>query len=109
VLTVELAPDAEVGILLSKDWFEWAAETKQFTAGTRLIFRLRADVTVTYRDKVNCGSVAIAGDVSVCGHLSRPVKIVYVDFERDECQGNPGMDQPSRPFLPSIIFEKFTT
>ena len=87
--TVELASDADVGVLLSKDWFEWADEKKSLTAGTRLIFRLRSEVT--YKDKVNYRSVAVAGDVFVRGHLGRPVKVAYVDFERDESQGNPVM------------------
>jgi fatty acid synthase subunit alpha len=85
--TVELVTDADVGVLLSKDWFEWADEVKPLTAGTRLIFRLRSEVT--YKDKVNYRSVAVAGDVFVRGHLGRLVKVAYVDFERDESQGNP--------------------
>lgn len=85
--TVELVTDADVGVLLSKDWFEWADEVKRLTAGTRLIFRLRSEVT--YKDKVNYRSVAVAGDVFVRGHLGRLVKVAYVDFERDESQGNP--------------------
>ncbi len=85
--TVELATDADVGVLLSKDWFEWSDEAQPLAAGTRLIFRLRSEVT--YKDKVNYCSVAVAGDVFVRGHLGRLVKVAYVDFERDESQGNP--------------------
>ncbi|KAF8271214.1 fatty acid synthase [Lactarius quietus] len=85
--TVELATDADVGVLLSKDWFEWSDEAQPLKAGTRLIFRLRSEVT--YKDKVNYRSVAVAGDVFVRGHLGRLVKVAYVDFERDESQGNP--------------------
>jgi len=84
---VELVTDADVGVLLSKDWFEWADEMKPLAAGMRLIFRLRSEVT--YKDKVNYRSVAVAGDVFVRGHLGRLVKVAYVDFERDESQGNP--------------------
>jgi len=85
--TVELLTGADVGVLLSKDSFEWADEVKPLTAGTRLIFRLCSEVT--YKDKVNYRSVAVAGDVFVRGHLSHLVKVAYVDFERDESQGNP--------------------
>src|SRR6266705_2092176 len=46
---VELATDAGIGVLLSKDWFEWADEAKPLTAGTRLTFCLRSKVT--YKDK----------------------------------------------------------
>ncbi|KAI0264369.1 fatty acid synthase [Gloeopeniophorella convolvens] len=85
--TVELETDADVGVLQSKDWFEWSDEVKPLSAGARLIFRLRSEVT--YKDKVNYRSVAVAGDVFVRGHLGRLVKVAYVDFERDDCQGNP--------------------
>jgi fatty acid synthase subunit alpha len=85
--TVELATDADVGVLMSKDWFEWADEDKPLTAGARLIFRLRSEVT--YKDRVNYRSVSVAGDVLARDHLGRLVKVAYVDFERDESQGNP--------------------
>jgi hypothetical protein len=47
--TVELIADADVGVLLSKDWFEWADKSKLPAAGTRLIFRLRLEVTYRTR------------------------------------------------------------
>ena len=53
----------------------------------RLIFRFRSEVI--YKDKVNYRSVALAGDVLVRDHLGCLLKIAYVDFERDESQGNP--------------------
>jgi hypothetical protein len=85
--TVELITDADVGILLLKDWFEWADESKLLAAGMRLIFCLRSEVT--YKNKVNYCLVAVAGDVLVRDHLGSLVKVAYVDFERDESQGNP--------------------
>ena len=70
-----------------KIWFECADESKPRTAGARLIVRFRYEVI--YKDKVNYRSVTIAGDVLVRDHLGCRVKIAYVDFERDESQGNP--------------------
>ena len=87
--TIELITDADVGVLLLKDWFERADESKPLTAGMRLIFRLRLEVT--YKDKVNYRSVAVAGDVLVCDHLRSLIKVTYVDFERDESQRNPAV------------------
>jgi hypothetical protein len=52
-----------------KDWFEWADESKSLTAGARLVFHLHSEVT--YKDKANYRSIA------------------YVEFEREESQGNP--------------------
>jgi hypothetical protein len=40
-------------------------------------------------DKVNYRSVAVAGDVLVRDHLRSFVKVVYVDFEHGESQGDP--------------------
>ena len=48
-------------LLISKDWLEWADESKSLTAGARLIFRPRSEVT--YKEKVSHHSVAVAGDV----------------------------------------------
>ena len=45
---VELVTDADVVVLISKDWFEWADESKSLTVDARLIFRLRSEVT--YKD-----------------------------------------------------------
>ncbi len=64
-----------------------ACRSHWLTAGTRLTFRLRSEVT--YKDKVNYRSVAVAVDVFVRGHLGCLVKVAYVDFERDESHGNP--------------------
>ena len=83
--TVGLTTDADVGVLLSKDWFEWADESKLPTAGTCLIFRLRSEVAY----KVNYHSVAVAVDALVRDHLRSLVKVACVDFEHDKSQGNP--------------------
>ena len=60
-------------LLISKDWLEWADESKSLTAGERLIFRSRSEVI--YKEKVSYHSVAAAGDVLVRDHLSRLVKV----------------------------------
>jgi len=68
---VELATDAGIGVLLSKDWFEWADEAKPLTAGTRLTFCLRSKAT--YKDKVNYHSVAVtAMSLSVVISVASP-------------------------------------
>jgi hypothetical protein len=54
--TAELVTDADAGILLSKDWFEWADKSKPLAAGTLCRFRLCSEVT--YKDKVNYCSVS---------------------------------------------------
>ncbi len=49
--TVELIANADIGVLLLKDWFKWANESKPPAAGTHLIFHLHSEVT--YKNKVN--------------------------------------------------------
>ena len=43
--TAVLIADADIGVPLLKDWFEWADESKLLAAGMHLIFRLRSEVT----------------------------------------------------------------
>ena len=37
---------------------------------------------------LNYRSVAVAGDILFCDHPGCHVKVAYVDFERNESQGN---------------------
>ncbi|KAI0311286.1 acyl transferase domain-containing protein, partial [Amylostereum chailletii] len=91
---VTLASDADVGVLQSKEWFQWADDTKPLQAGTALVFRLKSEVT--YKDKVNYRSVAVEGDVFVRDALKQLVKVGSVAFDRDECQGNPVVEYLKR-------------
>jgi fatty acid synthase subunit alpha, fungi type len=84
---VSLENDAAVGVLQSKEWFEWREATKPLQAGTSLIFRLKSEVT--FRGKSIYHSVTVSGDVFVRDQIKRLVKVGYVDFEQDDCQGNP--------------------
>jgi fatty acid synthase subunit alpha, fungi type len=74
-------PDYTVELITDAD------ESKPLAAGMRLIFCLHSEVT--YKDKANYRSVTVAGDVLVCDYLGSLVKVAYVDFKRDESQGNP--------------------
>ena len=85
--TVELVADADVGVLISKDWLEWADESKPLIAPARLILCHSSEVA--YKDKVNNRSIAVTSDVLIRDRLGRLVKVAYVDFERDETQRNP--------------------
>jgi fatty acid synthase subunit alpha len=85
---VELATDADVGVLKSKgDWFHWDDDSKPLLPGTSLVFRLKSEVT--YKDAVNYRSVSVTGDVFVRNTLKKLVKVGMVEFERDDSQGNP--------------------
>ncbi|KAI0787467.1 fatty acid synthase [Fomes fomentarius] len=84
---VEVTSDAAVGVLQSKEWFEWDDETKPLLAGTTLVFRVRSEVT--YRNKTCYRSVSVSGEVFVRDQIKRLVKVGSVDFLQDDSRGNP--------------------
>ncbi|KAI0360181.1 fatty acid synthase [Trametes cingulata] len=84
---VELPTEASVGVLQSKEWFEWDDETKPLQAGTTLIFRVRSEVT--YRNKTCYKAVNVSGEVFVRDQIKRLVKVGSVDFLQDDSRGNP--------------------
>ncbi|EGN98830.1 hypothetical protein SERLA73DRAFT_168429 [Serpula lacrymans var. lacrymans S7.3] len=84
---VEVVNDAAVGVVQSKEWFQWDDETKPLQAGTTLVFRIQS--AVTFKDKTSYRDVAVTGDVFVRDHLKRLNKVGSVEFEQEGCQGNP--------------------
>jgi fatty acid synthase subunit alpha, fungi type len=80
---VDLVDDAAVGVLQ----FEWDDESVPLQAGTALIFRVQS--AVTFKDKASYRNVSVSGDIFVRDQLKRFVKVGSVDFQQDDCQGNP--------------------
>lgn len=50
---VELANDADVRVLRSKEWFEWDDDSKPLQARTGLVFRLKSELT--YKERLGLG------------------------------------------------------
>ena len=84
---VEVTNDAAVGVLKSKEWFDWDDETKPLQAGTTLVFRVKSEVT--YRNKTCFQSVNVSGDIFVRDQIKRLVKVGSVDFLHEDSRGNP--------------------
>ncbi|CAK5268309.1 unnamed protein product [Mycena citricolor] len=84
---VTLANDAAVGVLRSKEWFEWIDESKPLLAGTSLIFRVKSQVT--FKDKTSYKSVSVSGDIFVRNQLKALVLVGSVDFHQEASLGNP--------------------
>ncbi|OBZ72637.1 Fatty acid synthase subunit beta [Grifola frondosa] len=84
---VELANEAAVGVLQSKEWFDWEDETKPLQAGTTLVFRVKSEVT--FRNKTCFKAVSVSGDIFVRDQIKRLVKVGSVDFLQDDSRGNP--------------------
>jgi fatty acid synthase subunit beta len=84
---VHIENDAAVGVLQSKEWFEWDDGTKPLMPGTSLFFRIQSQVS--FKDKTPYRDVSVSGDVFVRDQLKDDVKVGSFDFQQDDSQGNP--------------------
>jgi fatty acid synthase subunit beta len=80
---VHLESDADVGVLQSKEWFEWDDMSSSLLAGTSLIFCIQSKIS--FKDK----TASVSSDIFVRNQLKVLVKVGSVDFQRDDSQGNP--------------------
>ena len=83
----ELGDDASIGVLKSKEWFDWDDGTKPLQAGTTLLFRVKTEAT--FRNKTCYKSVNVSGDIFVRDQIKRLVKVGSVDYLNDDARGNP--------------------
>lgn len=91
---VEIADDAAVNVLKSKEWFEWDDETKPLQAGTKLVFRVKSEAT--YRNKTCYKSLSVSGEIFVRDQIKRLVKVGSVDYLHDDSRGNPVVEYMRR-------------
>ncbi|KAJ7041493.1 acyl transferase domain-containing protein [Mycena alexandri] len=84
---VTLESDAAVGVLQSKEWFEWIDESKPLLAGTSLIFRVKSQVS--FKDKTSYREVSVTGEIFVRNQMKALVLVGSVDFQQDDSRGNP--------------------
>ena len=81
---VPLETHADVGVLQSKEWFEWDVISSPLLAGTSLIF----SHSVSFKDETAYRSVSISGDIFIRNQLKVLVKVGSVDFQQDQpCLG----------------------
>ena len=76
---VPFETDADVGVLQSKEWFEWDDMSSPLLAGTSLIFRIQSQVS--FKDKTAYRNVSITDDIFVWNQLQVLVKVrwIYTD------------------------------
>ncbi|KAF8896473.1 fatty acid synthetase alpha subunit [Infundibulicybe gibba] len=79
--------EADIGVLQSKEWFEWTNASKPLTPGTSLIFRIQSQVS--FKDRTAYRNVSVAGDVFIRNQLKVLVPVGSVSFQQDDSQGNP--------------------
>lgn len=96
--SLTLETDAAVGVLQSKEWFEWADEAKPLSAGTSLIFRTSSKMS--FKDKASFKDVSVTGDIYIRDQLKQLIKVGFVDFEQEDSQGNPVLSYLQRHGTP---------
>jgi fatty acid synthase subunit alpha len=70
---VPLQSDVDVGVLQSKEWFEWENESSPLLAGTSLIFCMQSQVS--FKDRTVYHNISVSGDVFVKNQLKVLVKV----------------------------------
>src|SRR5258708_6449200 len=85
VVSIKDAPS--VGVLRSKEWFDWEDETKPLLPGTNLIFRVQTEVI--YKDKSSFSSIAVVGRVYVRDQLKTLIPVASIDYSAGVSLGNP--------------------
>jgi fatty acid synthase subunit alpha, fungi type len=78
-----------LGVLQSKEWFVWDDGSKPLLAGTSLVFHIQWEVS--FKDRTSYRDVLVPGDILVPDQLKRLVKVGSVDFQQDNCKGNPAL------------------
>jgi len=103
---VNLEKDDDVGVIQSKDWFEWDDASKPLQAGTALIFRIQSQVS--FKDGTSYRDVSVTGDIFIRDQIKRLVKVGSVSFEQDDCQGNPVLAYLQRNCTPQGLIMPLT-
>ena len=100
---VELGTEAQVGVLLAKEWFQWDDATNPLRPGMSLIFKTQSELQ--YKDKNMFSTVTVTGAAYFKNQLKQLKKVATVESEVEQehsnvvlgylkCHGRP-LDQPT--------------
>ena len=95
---VQLANNAAIGVVQSKEWLSWEDEAIPPRAGMTLVFRIQSQVT--FKDKTSYRHVCVTGDVYTRDQLKRLKKVASVEFNQEGCHGNPVVAYLQRHGIP---------
>ncbi|EJU05022.1 fatty acid synthase [Dacryopinax primogenitus] len=84
---VELTTAAQVGVLLSKEWFQWDDDTAPLQPGTTLVFKTESEVF--YKEKASFSGVHVVGAAYIRNQIRGLVQVATIDYESGPTQGNP--------------------
>ncbi|KAF8577776.1 fatty acid synthase [Ramaria rubella] len=103
---VELKTDADIGVLLAKEWFQWDDAEHPLRVGTSLIFKTQSELT--YKDKNTFSAVTVRGAAYSRNQLKQLKKMATVDSDVEQAHGNVVLGylkRHGRPLDLPILFE----
>ncbi|TXT15634.1 hypothetical protein VHUM_00137 [Vanrija humicola] len=91
---VSLDKATSVGVLQSKQWFEWDDDSVPLDVGTTLTFKVKSKYH--YKDKATFSSVQVTGAAFVRDSTKQLVQVATVDYEAHNSHGNPVVEYLKR-------------
>ncbi len=92
VLNIET--ETQVGVLQSKEWFQWDDDSMPLEKATSLTFRLKSELK--YKDKTTLSSVAVTGAAFIRSQTKQLVQVAIIDYEGSNTLGNPVIEYLKR-------------
>lgn len=84
--TVKVGSTIDVGVLSSKEWFEWDNDAEPLKPGTKLVFKVRSEYK--YKAKATYSSVSVEGSAYIRNQLKELVKVATVSYSTGHAHGN---------------------
>ena len=91
---VEMDKATSVGVLQSKEWFEWEDSSVALDVGSILTFKTRSETR--FRDKSSYSSVTVTGAAFVRSSTKQLVQVATIDYEAHNSFGNPVLEYLKR-------------
>ena len=83
---ITLATEAEIGVLKSKEWFQWDDTSVSLTLGTTLIFKTQSEST--YKGKNTFASVTVTGAAYTKNQLKQLKQVATIESCVEDAHGN---------------------
>ena len=91
---VEMTKSTDVGVLQSKEWFEWEDPSIALDVGSVLTFKTKSELR--FRDKASYSSVRVFGAAFVRSSTKQLVQVATIDYEAHNSFGNPVVEYLKR-------------
>lgn len=83
---VKISSVVDVGVLSSKEWFEWDDDTEPLKPDTTLIFKVKTEYK--YKAKATYSSVSVEGSAYIRNQLKELIKVATVSYSTGHAHGN---------------------